>query len=359
MCCADAASGCECSDDELISKFREEYFDQGSASTADRTHNKAEANNTTSVSESLNSLTKTGAGPETSPKEEIVESSELSSFEDLGAVGGGRSGGRTQTTAAPNKTDRWQMIDGHQSFDTLHPAAVAEPNASHALSEPNAAGQPGADRFNETFRSHSNGQRNADLKAKLERSLRFRKKIARRQSDGVVYMASTSAAGRAKCTGDGRKTGDDGADGDNDDDDDDNDDHLDGETETSNSDESSWRHAQRTSCHKCGKTKGDLKRYIARFRHQLETTTDFSEAEIKRQLNAFLEFLENHSRNSFDSKDDEAGMDYDDSIDPAMHDPQLAFDGIDVDDFDDDYDHGIHVNIRLAPSSKQTNRDVY
>lgn len=375
QCCTDAASGCECSDDELITKFRAEYFDHNSASTADRDGKTSR----TSATESSSGSTKTGSGPETPLKDEIVESSDVSSFEDLGAVGG------THNTPHPNETDKWQMIDGSQanavdetasssslvtddkmteapmdltSNTTNLPNSINETqppaNASIQSVPTTPAGQ--ATQLDEAFRSHSNAQRNATIKAKLEKSLKTsRKKIVRRQSDGIVYThkASTSGAASDRAThakGDAHehKTGD----GNNVNDD------LESNTSSSSSSSSSrsssysttWPSLERTSCHKCGKRKGDLKRHIARFRHQLETTTNFGEVEIKRQLNAFLEFLENHSRNSFDSKDDETMLQCDDEIDPGIHDANIEFDELEIDEFDDDIEDGIHVTIQNLPT---------
>lgn len=371
-CCADSGSGCECSDDELITKFRERYYDQsiGPASPVDKAtgnhlENHVYKEQHHEIASPSSSSTKTGMSSDTPIKDGIVESSDVSSFEDLGAVGG------VQSTINPCKsdTDKWQIInnpwntvDGTPSTSSILttddknelamnmtssnttnlPNSITE-SPQHTRCPRNSQRNNSQNdiKLDETFRLHSNSQQQqqrSELKAKLEKSLKSRKKITRRQSDGIVYTATTSSADRK--TEHHTNYFDEIS----------NEDDADEDNDSSYSDDVSHKRSKKSSCRKCGKTKGDLKRYIARFRHQLETTTNFSEMEIKRQLHAFFEFLENHSRNSFDSKDDETVVQINDSaaLSPTA---QLIADHIDleeieIDDYEDDYDdHGIHVNI--------------
>lgn len=376
-CCNDAGSGCECSDDELIAKFRESYGDRsqplspitpntttsmtiGKASTPENVHTANSKTGSTTTSP-----TKTGGDIGTGPsllKEETsaLESSDISSFEDLGAVGGSIK----INTTLPCDTDKWQIInptwniddtastsslvmaddrnDGPSnivSYTTNLPNSIPTelPQANNASENQRHEQTQNDDSAmaNETFQTHSttDDQRTFDLRTKLEKTLKSRqthRKITRRQSDGIVYTASTS-----------RNTNQHRSNRFLDDLNDENDDvdaaadDADASTSTS-SDDVSHKRSQKSSCRKCGKSKGakELKKYIARFRHQLETTTEFSEFEIKQQLDAFLAFLEGHSA-------------FDDSTPNTTPSQFVVPDNIDVfdDDEDDDYDDeaGIHV----------------
>lgn len=392
-CSNDTGSGCECSDDELITKFQERYRDKSVESVANDTIldvNSAINLDKEYLNVSTSSSTKTGNSSDTSLKDSdrsAIESSEVSSFEDLGAVGG--------IAANPNASDadKWQIINNPWNVDdTASTSSIVTdekietniltettnlPNSINEQPQHNNSNMTSDNQRNDdeedeeeeeeekqkkqqeqqqqqkheqttntigdTFHSlHSIHQR-PDLKTKLEKTFKSRhSKITRRQSDGIVYMATTSNSNRQiNCQNllEDLDTDENDADDDN------------NYGNSSNSDEKSWKRVKK-SCHKCGKTKGDLKKYIARFRRQLETTTDFSETEIKKQLDAFLQFLESRSRNSFDSKDDETVMQSGESdADLLVQSPTqligeaIALGEIEIEDFDDDYDDeaGIHV----------------
>lgn len=166
-------------------------------------------------------------------------------------------------------------------------------------------------------------------------------------------MATSSNATRNLYKDNLREDSSAGIDADNDDDDESSS-VTNGSSSTSGGEMS--RKRTKKSCRKCGKTKGDLKKYIARFRRQLETKTNSSEAEIKQQLEAFLKFLESRSRSSMDGKDDSpismdsptmAGELERNSLLDAMQRGEIIIDDYDDDgdDDDDDFDDdaGIHV----------------
>lgn len=364
-CCSENGSGCECSDDELIMRFREKYCEKDntlspvdSDKTAEQILSKIEQNPTTNPTSSSSSSTKA------KDDGSAIESSDISSFEDLGAVGG-----IPAITEHSTDIDKWQIVNNPWTIDdaastssivtddkteiinniqtdnntTNLPNSIIESPQLNVNSNQRHDQQQLTDMINdESFQLHSTSQTTNEIKSKLEKQLKTRnthRKITRRQSDGIVYTATTSNVNRKLCRGNFL----DELDIDDDDNDNDDDDY------SSNSEDMSQKRS-RKSCHKCGKTKGDLKKYIERFRHQLETTTDFSETEIKRQLDAFLEFLENHSRNSFDSKDDDTIVQNANMTTAMVQSPTqliaeaIELDGIEIDDFDDyDDEAGIHV----------------
>lgn len=349
-CCSESGSGCECSDDELIIKFRERYCEP------DHSLSPVDFGNVPEQFDDQIQHNASTSSSSTKTKDDLsaIESSDISSFEDLGAVGG----------ISLNDADKWQIVNNPWAIDdAASTSSIVTDNKSDTVNnvsnttnlpnsiEINESPQPNVSnnqrnvqtpqqQFNEesndeTFQSHSTSNQQSDLISKLEKSLRMRnthRKVTRRQSDGIVYMATTSNANPRMC----QENVIDGPD----------DDEAD-EVYSSNGDDQSQKRSPK-SCNKCGKTRGDLKKYIERFRYQLETTTNFSETEIKRQLNAFLEFLENHSRNSFDSQDDDNIVAH--SSNALVQSPThliaeaIGLNAIELEDYDDfDDETGIHV----------------
>lgn len=152
------------------------------------------------------------------------------------------------------------------------------------------------------------------------------RQISRRRSDGVVYQASSGSTRHNIL---------------------DDDDDFAETDELEETDESlcekTRRKRMKKSCHKCGKTKGDIRKHIERFRRQLETTTNDSEAEIKQQLQEFLSFLESRSRNSVDDGIDESNEanNQTDGVDSVTD--GMTFGELEDDDYGLDDDTGIHV----------------
>lgn len=374
QCCNDAGSGCECSGDELIAKFRESYDREQSLSPTEQSaaatptippsnvsKSKSNADNLTCGStSSSSSTTKTGYSKD--EPSSALESSDISSFEDLGAVGG-ITNTHTNTSNMPcaSDTEKWQLVNPMWNIeDTASASSMVDdkmgestngvsyttnlPNSITELPQINIENdsenqrqqpQPQTDATindSDTFQQQqhstiSEQQPTTDIRSKLEKTLlksrQAHRKITRRQSDGIVYTASTSNSNHRM----DRYL----------------DDVDDDEDCSSTSDDVSSHKRVHKSCHKCGKTKGDLKKYIAKFRHQLETTTSFSETEIKQQLDAFLEFLENHS--AFDSKDDDSMPN---TVDLVQSPSQFIAEVIELEEFDDDdddYDEGAGIHV--------------
>lgn len=353
----ESGSGCECSDDELIIKFRETYCEP------DHSLSPVDSGKGPEPIEDQNPNNASTSSSSTKTKDDVsaIESSDVSSFEDLGAVGG------ISMNEIPNvnDADKWQIVNNPWAIDDVaSTSSIVTDNKPDTVNNiPNTTNLPNSIQINgspqpnvsdnqrndqipqqqqqqqqqsneesndETFQSHSTTNQQSDLILKLEKSLRTRnthRKVTRRQSDGIVYTATTSNANRRMC----RENFIDDAD----------------EDYSSNSDDQTQKCSPK-SCQKCGKTRGDLKKYIERFRHQLETTTNFSETEIRLQLDAFLEFLENHSRNSFDSKNDDTIVPH--SNNALVQSPTqliaeaIGLDAIELEDYDDfDDEAGIHV----------------
>lgn len=344
-------SGCECSDDEMIMKFQQNYREQPNEALA---ATKVNAFAAAGPSGSTSSSTQTGNSSDTPLKEDgtAMESSDVSSFEDLGAVGG-----CVATTSSD--ADNWQIVNRPANSDET-PSASSEvrPTSSSTLPVadttilPNAIADTESDMNQRQFAMKTHSINRLDTLGQLK----FRtsnRKIVRRRSDGIVYMATSSNATRNLYKDNLREDSSAGIDADNDDDDESSS-VTNGSSSTSGGEMS--RKRTKKSCRKCGKTKGDLKKYIARFRRQLETKTNSSEAEIKQQLEAFLKFLESRSRSSMDGKDDSpismdsptmAGELERNSLLDAMQRGEIIIDDYDDDgdDDDDDFDDdaGIHV----------------
>lgn len=347
-------SGCECSDDEMIMKFQQNYREQ-TTDVLPASASKVNAFAAAGPSESTSSSTRTGNSSDTPLKEDgtAIESSDVSSFEDLGAVGG-----CVATTSSD--VDNWQIVNRPANSDEtpsasseVRPASTSNSLAPDTSTLPNAIADTYSDMNQRQFatKTHSNNRLDTLGQLKFRNSNR---KIVRRRSDGIVYMGATSSNGTHNLYRDSlREDSSAGIDADNDDDDETSS-VTNGSSSTSGGEMS--RKRTKKSCRKCGKTKGDLKKYIARFRRQLETKTDSSEAEIKQQLEAFLKFLESRSRSSMDGKDDSpvsiesptGGPGHGNGFFDAMHRNEIIIDDYDDDgddDDDDDFDDdaGIHV----------------
>lgn len=402
-----SGSGCECSDDEIITNFNQtrcrRYNGSGASSAANSSAKCDEQEAGPSGSASSSTKTAPNSCSTNKPGLSSDDSSDVSSFEDLGftAASGVSAGATVNATISSGNgaidAETWQIIN-QASFHDSQPTSPMGPTAqtpsappcnadgnvprsnskstastpiSPAPSAPPAPETPTAADLdnpqpqqpllpeirytsvdddvacdqstphphstaqyqdNQTFQPHSsveadtfNQSKNAMPKFKPNR------KISRRRSDGIVYTTSSSAGTQHNFL----------------DDDDDLNTTEDMETdgdESSLLEKISQRRRPKRSCHKCGKTKGDIRKHIDRFRKQLETTTNASETEIKQQLNEFLSFLESRSRNSIDDgiegADDVQASDGVDSI----------TDGVTYGDVDDAYDEygfdddtGIHV----------------
>lgn len=371
------ASGCDCSDDEMITNFQKQYSRSNSAAMPNAACGDQEAGPSGSASSSVN----TAANSRSPPNQAGLgsdDSSDVSSFEDLGASGAALLGGNASIDA-----ETWQIInrvpessspvgltdrpyDDASSSGAMPeqlktsaagtPATIADAAAANdpdvpRLTPPDitctlvnddtgAASRPptqDVNNTNHTFQGHSSHETDAfnQLYSAIPK-LKPNRKISRRRSDGIVYRATT----RHNLL------------------DDDDDSILPEDAETDDADESGGaydrpsRQRPRKSCHKCGKTKGDIRKHIERFRKQLETTTDANEAEIKQQLEEFLDFLESHSRNSIDDGidggPDEVLQQHSEGIDSSTDGVTY---GEDDDEYEFDEDAGIHVYATNADSA--------
>lgn len=296
--------GCECSDEEIFTKFKRNYKCELLKNAID-TNDGTSEDQKAGPSVSLNSGRDTSI-PNTPAKDEVsfVGSSDVSSFEDLGAVSVNNASKRASSASCD--TDNWQIVNkpGTETslnvlaFSTLPTTSSANPQRLTTTQLPNTVIEPNNQRISQisepTFQTHSANE--IDRLTDLDNTPRKKnscRKLLRRRSDGIVYMAGSSSTVRHLYDYDPNHADDD------DDEDADDDENHDGTIR-----QDVLRRRTKKSCHKCGKRKGDLKKHIARFRHELETTTNSTESEIKQQLDAFLRFLETHTKSSFEVSDD-------------------------------------------------------
>lgn len=324
---AGSVSGCDCSDDEVITKFHRAY---SKTTTPTSPEVKVLINDGTHESEP------SGAVPKTA-KESIDSGSDASSFEELGATGGASG-----TTVAPSTdTDTsWQIVNKSTLTDSPPPQPTPPSTSGTDMTVAQFSGQPffaGRSQINlsnSTFHpQHSN--ESVSL-------LHAARRLTRRRSDTAVYESSSGLASRPRYNRSDYYH--------------DVDDEYDDEDNGGGHRADMSRKRTKTSCDKCGKSKGNLRRHVAKFKRQLETT-NATEVEIKLQLDAFLVYLETCNKNSMDLSDSEGagGSVEGDSRDDVtltnnqnfVDDDDIGIDD-DVDDYDDDHfifgdDEGIHV----------------
>lgn len=243
-------SGCECSDDEVITTFKKRRSQSkvnSPTSTVDSAFDEQIASG-----QSTNSTTQ--------PKPNENADSSGSSFEELGAVGG---------SVAPRlEADNWQIVDKDEEVANTQNVENEEDPESSIL------------------RNQAN-----NLNKFLEQ--KDRRVISRRRSDGFVYKRAQSEGSRVLSP-----TGCDRIDEnvfDNDDE------------EDPRSPSNGRRKRAMRNCVKCGKSKSNIKRHVLKFAKHLETT-DLSETEFKKELKEFVKFLENRAK-SIDCSDTESNLD--------------------------------------------------
>lgn len=289
-------SDCDCSDDETISKFTKEYMKTSpSNGIAVQQNEEPEAgpsgNSSQTPSQTPSSVTKTKD-----------DSSNASSFEELGASGVSNSD--------------WLFI-AKPSVNEL-PTTVHNTESNHIQND-DSNPLSNINLTNLTFQNvpaHSS-QQNIYPGTSDQQHVR---RLVRRRSDGAIYDSSGSKL-------------------------------FTDDMEEVSEEETSRKRTKTSSCDKCGKSKRNLKRHVAKFKRQLETT-DASETEIKKQVEAFLEYLETCHKNSVDGTDTESNDGRIDNVnnvrDEALRDEDITdLDQLNDDDEDDnydfDYDEGIHV----------------
>lgn len=297
-------SGCECSDDELIVEFRgqNELMNDSLGQRLDETtiaglcsnstSSKLQINidnnpttvQTTSVSsptEFANNILDTATLKMEKQPPSVVDSLNMASFDDFGAVGGLQTdvASNHMNDKCRNKNQTWNIDNTASTSFNVNDVSISYttnlPNSITELSQANhkSTNQSHNTQIEETIerdmkatfpQQHSAAtgvletqqqQRDAvDMRSKFEQTLkarrRTRRKITRRQSDGIVYAASTSNSSLETVQFRGNTN--------------DNGDEYDEDRSTSTSEEISLhKRGQKSVCRKCGKTRGDLKKFSA------------------------------------------------------------------------------------------------
>lgn len=303
-------SECDCSDDETISRFTKEYM-----KTSPTNDSQIRQSNEPEPGPSGNS-SNLPSGVDEKPK---GDSSNTSSFEELAS---GTSNGDWLFITKPT-VDELATDTVTNNTECTQPSNE-DSNTSSNINLTHLTFQNAA--------SHSS-QLNIHPSTSLEQQQRVRR-LVRRRSDSSINNSSGSKWWFA--------------------------DGVVEEEPTDVSEEETLRtkRSKTSSCDKCGKSKRSLKRHVAKFKRQLETT-NASEVEIKKQLEAFLEYLETCQKNSMEGTDSESNDDQrnDGNVASSATSHSVAMDAEeivdlnrlnDVDDDDDDnydfeYDEGIHV----------------
>lgn len=316
-------SGCDCSDDEVITKFHRAY---SKATTPTSPYVKVLINDGPHEAEPSAAVPKTA-------KDLTDSGSDASSFEELGATGG--TSGATVTAFTDTDTS-WQFVNKSTLTESTPPQPSPQTTTGNDTTIAQFSGHSQLNLSNSTFHPHHSNESVSLLHAA--------RRLTRRRSDTAVYESSS---GLASCH---RFNRPDYYRVENDEDEYDDDDNVAGQRPDMS------RKRTKTSCDKCGKSKGNLRRHVAKFKRQLETT-NATEVEIKRQLDAFLVYLETCNKNSMDLSDSEGaggsveGEPRDDvtltNNQNFADDEDIGIDD-DVDDYDDDHfifgdDEGIHV----------------
>lgn len=327
---AGSVSGCDCSDDEVITKFHRAYSKATTPTSPDVK---------VLINDGPHETVPSGAVPKTA-KESIDSGSDASSFEELGATGG--ASGTTVTPFTESDTS-WQFVNKSTLTDSPPPPQPTPPSTSGTdmtvaafSGQPFFPGRSQLNISNSTFHpQHSNESISL---------LHAARRLTRRRSDTAVYESGSGLNSRPRYNRPEYYRGND------------DDDEFDDEDNGGGQRADMSRKRTKTSCDKCGKSKGNLRRHVAKFKRQLETT-NATEVEIKLQLDAFLVYLETCNKNSMDLSDSEGAggsVEGDSRDDVTLTNNQNFADdddmGIDddVDDYDDDHfifgdDEGIHV----------------
>ncbi|KAG4071101.1 hypothetical protein HA402_013415 [Bradysia odoriphaga] len=297
-----ANSDCDCSDDETISKFTKAYM---------KTSPSIETDIRQPIEPEPGPSGNSGTGvSDTKPGGILGNSSNASSFEELGASG--------------TSNGDWLFITKPSSDELPTDAAISADCTNVNISSD-------ADPF-QNADAHSSQQNIYPSTSVDQQRVR---RLVRRRSDGLIYNSSGS-----KMFVEAMEAG-----------------MTTAATNDVSEDETLRKRTKTTSsCDKCGKSKRSLKRHVAKFKSQLETT-NASEIEIKKQLEAFLEYLEICHKNSFDGTDTESNEEHRiDDVDNNTNDATSQnvtvgveevsdFDQLNDDDdnYDFEYDEGIHV----------------
>ncbi|XP_055857545.1 uncharacterized protein DDB_G0280205 isoform X2 [Episyrphus balteatus] len=262
------ASECDCSDDELITTFKDRSNREvGATSTSPTTSSPIDNLAAgTSASGSTN-----GLAQKSSPSLQVgtFEDSSESSFEELGAIGGISDDNKTDSVA---QNETWQFVNKMEN-DSI---TVEDKKTQAVDKEEEPSAGTSTDIALVSSESSSGPSRAANIFSSRP------KRVVRRRSDGYLnrrrYGDDHSFAWNNKEPSVEEEEGDD-----------------DDEDEEENAAAVNERRRRSKCCGKCGKTKTNIKTHVMKLRQHLENA-NMSEAEIKQELEEFLVYLENRTR---------------------------------------------------------------
>lgn len=248
-------SGCECSDEEVITTFKKRRSQSKVNSPISTVDSAFEEQNPSGQSSNSATL----------PKPPETADSSGSSFEELGAVGGNNVASRIET-------DNWQIVDKDEQ------EGVTNENTAETIQDTDD-GEPAI------LRSKPN-----NLNQLFDS--RDRRIVSRRRSDGYVFNRGQSEEGSRLYSPLGCNRIDETSDN---------------EAEDDPRSSASGRRKRMRNCVKCGKSKSNIKRHVLKFAKHLDST-NLSETEFKQELKEFVKYLENRAK-SIDCSDTESNLD--------------------------------------------------
>lgn len=326
-----ASSACDCSDDEVIATFQVSY-DKKKCSAP-----RCEINVDDVEAGPSGSSSKTGSSAVRMNKNSS-DSSNASSFEELGAVGG-----------LSSDTENWQIINkgtlgdspSSANVDVATTTTATENVAKHQenCDASSSSSKSNINLNNSTFHEHhSSNQSNLSQTSLTNARTR---RLSRRRSDSYISLGHGTTATTTRLSGT---------------------DIVDDPHELDLDTEELSRKRTKTCCQKCGKGRGNLKKHVAKFKRQLENS-NATESEIKEKLNAFLLYLENINRNSDSDSVEETSPQIERNI--VIDEGRMTMGEMMLErniDFDNSYllgdNYGIHVYGIDAVSERKPNQFI-
>ncbi|XP_055381792.1 myb-like protein X isoform X2 [Condylostylus longicornis] len=315
-------SGCECSDDEIIASFKERK--RKSENTLQNSGNELKSPEKVNLdNKEVNELSIN------SPQK--CEDSSTSSFEELGAVGGSNLTPHDANLGnVSNDNEHWQIVgkDSEENVENLKENSKKTTSTENDTSSSIPKNNPSV-HSSVTTLAVFNDRGLASVSPLDSIDVQRQRRILRRRSDGYIYnqnRANTAAAldmmydviqpdvgvhfplpGRSNVN------------------------HIitnnmspvDEESDNESEEQISiTRKRLKKTCATCGKSKKNLKKQVLKFKKHLENS-NITEEEIKQELDAFLEYLENRSK-SFDGSEDSEGSNREFQIDLGTLGHRLA-----------------------------------
>lgn len=278
-------SECECSDDELITNFKDRSNREvsGNGNVGGDNETATTSSPTTSspvdniaVGTSASGSTNDGLHQKSSPSIQVgtFENSSESSFEELGAIGGISDDNKTDSIA---QNESWQFVN-KLGNDSITIEGKKPPEVDVDKDEEQSVAGTSTDIPLVSSESSSAPSRAASIFASRP------KRVARRRSDGYLnrrrYADDQPSFSKELSV-------EEEVDGDDDDDDD--------EEYIVQNPTITERRRRSKCCGKCGKNKTNIKHHVTKLRQHLENA-NMSEADIKQELEEFLVYLENRTR---------------------------------------------------------------